>query len=157
MFKKNIIAASSLLIIFFGTLSCKKENKTPEVAQSTIAKDSIQPDYTGLAGIPSFPITLVNGGSINTAELTGNITLIFFSPDCDHCQTEAKNINAAKNLFQNKVIYFISIDEIDAITKFRDTYGLNEPNFHFGKSDVELIVRAVGPISSVPAMYFYNH
>lgn len=156
MFNNKILTTATLLIILIITSSCKKENNTTEVAQTPSTSDSTQTNYSGSAGIPSFPISLVNGGSLNTSDLKGNVTLIFFSPDCDHCQTEAKTINASKNLFRNKVIYFISIDEIEAITKFRDNYGLNEPNFHFAKSDVELIVRAIGPISSVPAMYFYK-
>lgn len=133
--------------------------KKTETAAETPAEIPAQtePEYTGPAGIPSFMMTDLNGKPINSSELTGNITLILFNPDCDHCQREAQSINASKNLFLNKQIWFVSVDEPEFIAKFRTDYGLTDSNFHFARTDVELIVRALGPVSSVPAMFFYKN
>lgn len=98
----------------------------------------------------------VNGKTVNSADLNGNVTIFLFSPDCDHCQREAKVINASKNLFRNKQIWFVSVDEPEVIAKFRTDYGLTDDNFHFAKSEVELVVRALGPVSSVPAIFIYK-
>lgn len=156
------------IIILYGSvslqISCSSNQATNEnsaVAGNSESLAAAPPpatsDYNGPAGVPSFIMTDIDNKVINSADLTGNLTIILFNPDCDHCQREAQAINGSKNLFKEKQIYFISVDELDAIRKFRNDFGLTENNFHFAQSDVELIVRALGPVSSVPSMFFYKN
>lgn len=146
-------------VILLNCSPNKKEDQTTDNQSAAVANLS-EPsavDYNGPGGIPPFPITMIDGTSINSPNINGNLVLIFFNPECDHCQRTAQNINGSKHLFKDKQLYFISIDALDAVKKFRTNYGLLESNFHFGVSDVELIVRAMGPISSVPYFYFFKN
>ena len=159
----KILSALILCLISLIESGCSgKQDTTENVAtenqESALAYSVPTPSgYDGPAGVPSFIMTDINNSQINTADLKGDLTIIFFNPDCDHCQREAQSISGSKNLFKGKQLYFISVDELDAIRKFRIDYGLTDNNFHFAKSDVELIVRAMGPISSVPSMCFYKN
>ena len=149
----------TIIITSIISASCNEKsnkNNQPETIAAT-PSESVVNNYNGPAGVPSFPMLDINNNQLNSADLKGNLTLIFFNPDCDHCQREAQSINGSKELFKSKQIYFVSVDELDAIRKFRTDYGLTENNFHFAKSDVELVVRAMGPISSVPSMYFFKN
>lgn len=147
------------VLIALTIWSCTEKSAKVEQPESPVAPSPVADvgSYNGPAGVPSFPMLDINNNQLNSADLTGNLTLIFFNPDCDHCQREAQSINKAKELFKAKQMYFVSVDELDAILKFRTDYGLTEDNFHFSKSDVELVVRAMGPISSVPSMYFFKN
>ena len=154
----------SFFLLLLLSVGCSKSENTTSVQETESAMasaviESSAPDanYNGPAGVPGFPYLDLLGKTMNTANLTGNVTVVFFNPDCDHCQKEAQNINGAKNLFRDKQMYFFSADELEAIKAFRLKYGLVEDNFHFGKGDVEMIVRAMGPINSVPSFYFYKN
>jgi len=152
LFSSLLIA--SLLISCSGNSAKKTESDPVEEVEAAVASAS---GYTGPAGIPSFMMIDMDGKPVNSADLNGNVTIFLFSPDCDHCQREAKVINAAKNLFRDKQIWFVSVDEPQIIAKFRTEYGLTDSNFHFAKSEVELVVRALGPVSSVPALFIYKN
>ena len=159
----NKTAHFSFLLLLVLSVGCSKsENSTavqqtePTMASAVTESVTTDADYNGPAGVPGFPYLDLSGKTMNTANLTGNVTVVFFNPDCDHCQKEAQNINGAKNLFRDKQMYFFSADVPDAIKAFRLKYGLVEDNFHFGQGDVEMIVRAMGPINSVPSFYFYK-
>lgn len=159
--KFSILNICISVIVQYGCAGKKGTDEfvVADRSQEVLASASVEipSEYKGPAGVPSFLMVDLNNNQINSADLTGDLTIILFNPDCDHCQREAKAINGSKNLFKGKQIYFISVDELDAIRKFRVDYGLTEENFHFAKSDVELIVRALGPVSSVPSMFFYKN
>jgi len=146
---------SSILVSCSGD-STKKTESESVVKVEVEAATAPASGYAGPAGVPSFMMIDMEGKPVNSADFKGNLTIFLFNPDCDHCQREAKVINAAKNLFREKQIWFVSMDEPQVIAKFRTDYGLTDNNFHFAKSDVELVVRALGPVSSVPALFIYK-
>ena len=107
--------------------------------------------------LPLLTVLQTNGESITIRDLEGKVVLIFFNPDCDHCQREAKQISDQKNIFKNHSVYFISIDSMTQIERFALEYKLTDPNFHFAQVDGLAVYNTVGPLPSVPAIFIYNN
>jgi cytochrome oxidase Cu insertion factor (SCO1/SenC/PrrC family) len=62
--------------------------------------------------------------------------IIFFNPECDHCQTEAKHISDSIQLLQKVQIVFASSAPLADIKKFADEYGLlSHPNIKVGRDE----------------------
>ena len=58
--------------------------------------------------LPLLSINGIEGTVVYLPDVSENCVLIFFSPDCDHCQNEAKEISGRKQVFKNYQVYFIS-------------------------------------------------
>jgi peroxiredoxin len=106
--------------------------------------------------LPVLTVTKTDGSEIFIRGLAGKTILIFFNPDCDHCQNEAKAIVDNKRSFEEYQLYFISSDSVKNIEKFADDYQLTEPNYHLARAEGMAVYNAVGPLSSVPAIFIYN-
>lgn len=106
---------------------------------------------------PVLTMTKTSGEEVFLRGLDGKLILIFFNPDCDHCQNEAKAIAENKSLFKEYQLYFVSSDSVHNIAKFATDYGLNEPNIHLGRAEPMDVYRAMGPLDAVPAIFIYNN
>jgi thioredoxin-related protein len=86
-----------------------------------------------------------------------NATIIFFfSPDCEHCQYEAKDILKQKDAFSSVNMWWVSVADSLTIKQFVKTYGLeNLPNHCFASLSVEKIVQTFGSVS-VPHIFIYD-
>lgn len=105
---------------------------------------------------PVLTMVKTDGTEVFLRGLTGKLILIFFNPDCDHCQNEAKAIAESKKLFEDYQLYFISSDSVHNVVRFANDYQLIEPNMHLGTATPPDVYRAMGPIDAVPAIYIYN-
>jgi hypothetical protein len=101
---------------------------------------------------------MVNGQSPMSARtLSGKIILIFFQPDCDHCQREAKEIRENLDSFSEYKIYFVTTDTFAATNKFSKEYNLSGiENVYFAQTSLDAILNTVGPISA-PSMFIYSN
>lgn len=54
------------------------------------------------------------------------VMIIVFSPDCDHCQHEAKDIMAHIDQLKDILIIFCSPAKLYTINQFANTYGLTK-------------------------------
>ena len=89
--------------------------------------------------------------------LGGNTILIFYVPDCDHCQREAEAIQNQLEVFKNYSLYFIAASEPEEIKRFAERYQLNgRVNVFFARAEVADVVREMGPVGT-PALYIYSH
>jgi peroxiredoxin len=105
--------------------------------------------------LPKMIITLLNESKINVHELKGNIILILFQPDCDHCQREAKEIRENMDAFKNHTLYFVSADQLVAVKKFGEDYDLmGHTNVHFALTTVDDVIKNFGGIPA-PSVYIY--
>ncbi len=85
-----------------------------------------------------------------------NVVLIFFNPECEHCQYEARGIKENVNDFKNTELIFISSESIAAIQRFASQYNLeNYPFVHFTKINREEIFDTFGTLS-VPHIFIYD-
>ena len=88
--------------------------------------------------------------------LSGKSILIFFVPDCDHCQRQAEDIHQHLDVFKNYSIYFIASNPLSEIMRFGETYGLQGyQNIFFARAEAEEVINLLGPMS-VPTLYIYS-
>jgi peroxiredoxin len=107
--------------------------------------------------LPVLTVRQVDGQEVFVRGLNGKMILIFFNPDCDHCQNEAKAIAENKRSFEEYQLYFISSDSVQNVQKFASDYNLLEPNYHFSTAEGMDVYNAMGPLPSVPAVFIYNN
>lgn len=103
---------------------------------------------------------LPDGSTLDAHDIVkGNtIMVVYFDPDCDHCQQQAKWINEKIESFNNTTVMFVSWGELDAIAEFPATYlpkAVGKKNFFFAKDDAYSIDDWFGE-SNVPTIYTYN-
>lgn len=106
--------------------------------------------------LPALQVTLTDDDQVFFKDLKGKVLIVFFNPDCDHCQREAKMISEHKDVFSSYQVYFVTPDQMPAIQKFAVDYNLIEPNFHFGRAEGADVFNAVGAINQVPTFMVYN-
>ena len=107
--------------------------------------------------LPMLNIKKTDGDIVMLHDVQGKTVLIFFNPDCDHCQNEARQISERKQIFRDYAVYFISVDSMQNIMKFADEHKLKEANFYFAQTEGGQVLNTVGPLPSVPAIFIYNN
>jgi peroxiredoxin len=106
--------------------------------------------------LPALDLQLTTGEKLKTNSRQGKIILIFFNPDCDHCQRQADDISHNIKVFKGQLIYFIGSNTLEELTHFSQTYKLNEyPNVFFATAAIENVTQAFGPIG-VPSIFIYS-
>ena len=122
-YKVRMIICLLTLTIFS---SCNNKSTTAEKTESPIVLDSalMLPDFT-ISTIEDS--TMFSSSSISKE---GIILLKYFSPDCNHCQDEAKIYVSKKDSLMNIRTIWVSGNwaPIDSIRKFVDTYQLAQVN-----------------------------
>ena len=134
-----------LFLIGIFVLGCSpKKKETPTESSST-------------KGLPNITMKMLSGEVVMTNSLKGKTILLFYSPDCDHCQREAKDIGENIQAFKEYAIYLIcSPRPNEVITAFQKEFGLeNQPNLYFGQADVDNVIKEMGSIGT-PSLYIYS-
>jgi thiol-disulfide isomerase/thioredoxin len=112
---------------------------------------------TGGNELPSLKITFGDQSSTHLRDLDGDILLIFFNPDCDHCQQEAEQMAANKEAFAKWQVYYIASVDAKAAEEFGVKYKLTDENYHFGFAGVSEVYNAVGALTQVPTILVYKN
>lgn len=122
-------------------------------------KDSADNYVKGFLTIPAFKINIVPDSSLYTNDnLKKNMPLIimFFSPDCDHCQKQIKEMMAYKEELKNIQIVMISPLSYKDNKIFYDEYALARmPNTRLG-FDITFKLRNLYKTTTYPSMYVYD-
>lgn len=140
-----------ILVLAFGVLSCSK--KSAEESSEQTADEATSPSVNEQ---PSIPLTLLDNTQVNIKDLTGKNILVFFQPDCDHCQREAQEFEHNLEAFAGNTLYFITSGPMEEIKAFADTYKLSgKPNVHFAFTPALNVLNSYGPISA-PSIYIYG-
>jgi len=115
--------------------------------------------YLRFPTVPPFTITKVADSSkFSKADLSKKkaTIIIIFSPDCEHCQHETKELTANIKLFRKAQIIMASPLEHPILKKFYDEYGLAAyPNIIMGR-DPSYFFGTFYNIRSFPAIFVYN-
>lgn len=138
----------SFIFCVLVLLSCaKKQEEVEAPAGSEVSAVNEQ---------PSIPLTLLDNTQVNVRDLNGKNALIFFQPDCDHCQREAQEFERNLEAFSGTTLYFITSGPMKEIKAFADTYKLNDrPNVFFAFTPALNVLNSYGPISA-PSVYIYS-
>ena len=133
----------AVFLVFFA---CQTKKETQAHA--------VEPNETN--DLPQMTLTFKGHSPISTKSLEGKVVLIFFQPDCDHCQREAKEISEHLESFSRHKVYFITTENFNLIDEFANDYGLSDKtNIHFSKTTLTEILNTVGQISA-PSMFIYE-
>ncbi|MEO6546512.1 MAG: redoxin domain-containing protein [Ferruginibacter sp.] len=110
--------------------------------------------------IPSFKINAVPDSSAFTNQNLKTNTpfiIMFFSPDCEHCQKETKEILAYKEELKNVQILMVSPASYIEIKNFYDAYGLSAmPNVKLGK-DTDYKLGSIYKLRTFPSLFVYDN
>jgi thioredoxin-related protein len=141
--KKFLLIIMVVLTIFACNKQEEKRNDLPTAVQKT-------------NDLPLMPITIKGQPPKSAKALTGNTILIFYQPDCDHCQREAKEISDRLDQFKDFKIYFTTTESFEAMDRFASDYNLSgKPNVFFAQTSIDAILGTVGPISA-PSIFIYQ-
>lgn len=82
--------------------------------------------------------------------------ILFFNPDCDHCQYEAKAILEHKSDFTATNFWWVATVDSSAINDFSKKYNLFKlSNHYFAKLPADRLVETFGSVS-VPHIFIYH-
>lgn len=106
--------------------------------------------------LPAMPITLMNGQTIEAKALQGNVVLVLFQPDCDHCQHEAQDIEQRLSEFKDYTLYFVTSNPQPEAERFASDYKLKDrDHVIFGLTPAQSVLNNFGPIQA-PSIYIYS-
>jgi peroxiredoxin len=107
--------------------------------------------------LPAVTVTQTDGSPLQLQTLKGDVVIILFNSQCDHCQHEAQSILEKKHLFKNKQLYFVSAESMDLIKRFITDYKMTEPNFHFSHAEPAQVYQGFGNFRAIPAIFVYRN
>lgn len=137
-----------LLTLFLGVMLFLIKDKLDEKKEKETLRQTL----------PAFEFITLNGIVFNNSYLKNNenILIIYFNPDCEECQHEAKQIKDNIHLFNNTRILMISRGSSDKILQFASKFNLiNESNIIF-LIDTKEIYYQIFDAKMVPNIFIYD-
>ncbi len=109
--------------------------------------------------IPAFNIyTVPDSIAFANKNLQKNrpLVIMFFSPDCDHCQKETKELLAYKEELKNIQILMVSPSSYGAVKQFYEEYTLSAmPNIKLG-NDINYALGSIYQLKTFPSIFIYD-
>jgi hypothetical protein len=129
-----------IIVVFLAIVSCKSNQKTGET-------------------IPSFEILLTDSSTrFNSNELKDGspIAILYFSPDCEHCQEETKGIIQHMESLKDVRFLFVTNEPFDEMKAFSEIFELKKySNIVVGRDEQFFMIRHFKGIFP-PYMIVYN-
>jgi len=136
----------------FGICICLGSN-------SYAQNDTIQPVYLRFPVIPQFTINKANDSSAFTRDdlkKRKETVFIVFSPDCDHCQKETKDLLAAIDKFSKVQIIMITSLAYDQMKLFYEEFKIaNYPIITMGHDPIYFF-HTFFNTRYLPAIFIYD-
>ena len=115
--------------------------------------------YERFPNVPSFRLINIADSSIFTKDNLKKkkaTIIMMFSPDCEHCQAETKELTAKIDLFKNAQIIMVSPLDFKYIRKFYDEYKIADyPTITMGR-DPSYFLGTFYKIHFFPSVFVYN-
>ena len=129
------------------------------LSKTGFSQDADTPVYKRFPVVPTFTIIKAPDSAkftnLNLKKKKPTI-IIVFSPDCEHCQHETKELLANINLFKKVQIVMASSLDYGLIKKFYDEYKIADyPNIIMGK-DPTYYFGTFFRVRYFPAIYLYD-
>ncbi|MFT4203168.1 MAG: hypothetical protein QM610_04580 [Chitinophagaceae bacterium] len=84
------------------------------------------------------------------------IVLVYFLPDCEHCQLLTKNIVEHIHAFDKTSVAMVTYYPTAEVGKFSRKYGLDKhPNFYLGTEGNSFFLKKYYHLSSLPFLALY--
>jgi thiol-disulfide isomerase/thioredoxin len=149
MMNRIFMMIAVVAVIVSGCGKPKEEEKKEVVVNATPTVNNNE--------MPALVISQTDSAKVSLQTLTGRVVILFFNPDCDHCQREAALISQNPDVFNGWQVYFLSPDKMRPIANFANDFKLKEQNYHFAHVDGNEVYRVVGPINTVPTFMIYDN
>lgn len=122
-------------------------------------KDAPPNSLSKFEAIPAFTVyTVPDSIAFTNKDLLKNKPLIimFFSPDCEHCQKETKELLAYKEELKNIQILMVSPSSYSMIKQFYQEYALSTmQNIKLG-NDLNYALGSIYQLRTFPSMFIYD-
>ncbi len=105
--------------------------------------------------LPNLPLTKLDQTKLSAKDLKGKTVLIFFEPDCEHCQREANEMQKHLSAFSKYTVCFFSPAPMDQMQQFFMKYNLSGPNIFFAQTPFNIILQELGAIPA-PSVFIYT-
>lgn len=118
--------------------------------------------FAQVAGVPKkiapFQIRLVSGQQYTASQMAaGPAVLIYFSPDCEHCQSFTKDLLKNYNVVANKQVVMVTFQSMEMLKPFVSQHSLGSyPNFKVGTEGTSYLVQRYYQIRSFPYIAIYD-
>jgi len=111
------------------------------------------------SSFPEINITQANGDKFTTPQIPKGkqIALIYFSPECEHCQVFMKSFFEQAKSFDDVFILMVTYLPLDRVVKFSEEYPVADyPNIVAGTEGMAFLVRDYYKIDNIPFVATYN-
>jgi peroxiredoxin len=108
--------------------------------------------------IPAFSYSTINGKIFSHKNLKDNTPTLFlyFNSECEHCQSEASQIQENITNFKNYQLVFVSFEEKNKIIAFAKKYELDHYDNITFLLDKQVTFSTTFDVNSLPTMILYN-
>ena len=109
--------------------------------------------------IPSFTMKLSNGKSFSSKDLSKQkpAIIIYFDPDCDHCQTLINTLLKKINEFKKSQIVMVTFKPLNEVAGFEKKYHTAEyANIRVGTEQPIFFFRTLYHLENVPFTILFN-
>lgn len=132
---------------------------TGSVIFVTAQKDTSPNSLSKFETIPAFNVyTVPDSTAFTNKNLLKNkpLVIMFFSPDCEHCQKETKELLAYKEELKNIQILMVSPSSYSMLKQFYQEYGLSAmSNIKLG-NDLNYALGSIYQLRTFPSMFVYD-
>jgi cytochrome oxidase Cu insertion factor (SCO1/SenC/PrrC family) len=120
---------------------------------------STQPLFRKLPDFPSFPLVAGDGSLFSsTAVIKKNkpTVVIYFSPTCQHCQTQAQDLTSNMKSFRDVQFLFVTSYPPQDTKSFLNEYAIEKfTNIKFGY-DSSFSMGSFYDLKSLPGIFIYD-
>jgi thioredoxin-related protein len=109
--------------------------------------------------LPPFRMVQLDGKTFKAEDLPMGkpIIIIYFSPECDHCEMLVKNLMKKKNDLKKASIAMITYLPVDKVSSFVQQYKLNkEPNLYVGTEGNTMFLKNYYQLQQMPFIALYS-
>ena len=125
----------------------------------SVAQESNQPTYLRFPTVPPFELLSVDSvTTITKADLKKNqpLMLMFFSPDCDHCQHQMQDLLKEMESFKKIQIVMATYQPFNMMKDFYNKYGLSTfSNIRVGR-DTKYFLPPYYQMMNLPYLALYD-
>jgi thiol-disulfide isomerase/thioredoxin len=112
-----------------------------------------------LKKIPPFRMIQADGNLFKAEQLPLGkpVLLVYFSPECDHCEKLMQDFFKMSKEFQKASVAFITYVPVDKVAKFDKDYGVKKfTNIYSGTEGTTFFVRNYFKLTEMPFVALYK-
>jgi thiol-disulfide isomerase/thioredoxin len=117
------------------------------------------PQKSSSQSLPEFTVQLTNGKLFTKKDISHKepFILIYFAPDCGHCQALIREVLKRINEFKKSQILLVSFESLQDVTRFEKDYGLkSHPSIKTGIEKQVFLFRYYYHLENTPFTALYD-